>query len=322
MPTANNDYFHAMEPQKNTTPPSAEAKAITKELMSSKAAGSEKQKPAQQENTREAGMMVATGIQGVGKTYLNMQVIALYIKDKPSIRVRGRKVLIFDTNGEYTVDQFAKNNCPNVKVSRIAAKDVEAWCRLPHSECRRIDAKNLSIKEKKEVAEYLLRVYRNGMLVLEDINTYILSVTFMENIVGGLVNLRHRAVDVLISYQSLRPVEPRIWQNARWVRFHYQADNVNDIKNKVTNPTLFKIAQMIVNKKYFDGDKRFYLYIHNFANKIEGEFSREEFDDAAQKFLNANQKYLKEHMSMNNCSREEAMKAKVDEYYGEYWGNK
>jgi hypothetical protein len=272
-------------------------------------------------NSREAGMMAVTGIQGVGKTYRNMHIIADYVKDKPKTRVRGRKCLIFDTNGEYTNEQFSKNNIPNFKITRIGLKDVEQWSRTDNAECRRIDAKHLSIKEKKEAVEFLLKVYRNGMLVLEDINTYILSVTFMEQIVGGIVNLRHRAVDVMISYQSLRPVEPRIWQNSRWVRFHYQADNVMDIKNKVTNVTLFKIAQLLVNEKYFSGDKRFFVYIHNFANKIQGAFTKEEFDSACKKYLSSNKKDVKEYQSMNDCSMEEAIQGKVEEYYQEYYGN-
>jgi hypothetical protein len=250
-----------------------------------------------------------------------MHIIADYVKDKPKTRVRGRKCLIFDTNGEYTNEQFSKNDIPNFKVTRIALKDVEQWSRTDNAECRRIDAKHLSIKEKKEAVEFLLKVYRNGMLVLEDINTYILSVTFMEQIVGGIVNLRHRAVDVMISYQSLRPVEPRIWQNSRWVRFHYQADNVMDIKNKVTNVTLFKIAQLLVNEKYFGGDKRFFVYIHNFANKVQGNFTKEEFESACKKYLSSNKKDVKEYQNMNDCSIEEATQGKVEEYYQEYYGN-
>jgi hypothetical protein len=165
-------------------------------------------------------------------------------------------------------------------------------------------------------------VYKDGMLVLEDLNTYILSVTFMEEIVGGLVNLRHRAVDVLISYQSLRPVEPRIWQNARWIRMHYQADNVNDIKGKVSNPTMMKIAQIIVNNKYFGGDKRFFVYIHSFANKIEGNFKEQDFDDACRQYLNTNKKYIKEFRDMNGCSMEEALEGQVIQYREQYFGNK
>ena len=273
-------------------------------------------------NSREAGMMVCTGIQGVGKTYQNMHVIKEYVKDKFYNKVKGRKCLIFDTNGEYTPENFSKNDIENFLVKRIALSDVEQWSRTENQECRRIDAKNLGIKEKKEAVEFLLKVFRNGMLVLEDINTYILSVTFMEEIVGGLVNLRHRAVDVLISYQSLRPVEPRIWQNSRWIRFHFQADNVNDIKGKVSNPTLMKIAQLVVNNRYLGGDKRFFVYIHNFANKIEGKFTKKEFNDACMQYLNANKKYIKEHQEMHNLSREEAIDEKVKEYASQYYGNK
>lgn len=279
-------------------------------------------KPVSEVQSREAGMMTVTGSQGVGKTYQNMHTIKEYVKDKFSNGVRGRKCLIFDTNGEYTVEQFAKNDIPNFNIKRIAVSDVEQWSRTDNQECRRIDAKSLGIKEKKECVELLLKVYRNGMLVLEDINTYILSVTFMEEIIGGLVNLRHRAVDVLISYQSLRPVEPRIWSNSRWIRFHYQPDNVNDIKNKVTNPTLFKLAQNLVNNRYFGGDKRFFVYIQNLGNKVNGKFTKEEFEFACKQYLNSNKKYVKEYASMNDCSMEEALRGQINEYTEQYYGNK
>lgn len=269
---------------------------------------------------REAGMMIVTGIQGVGKTYLNMHIIKDYVKDKFKTKVKGRKCLIFDTNGEYTETQFAKNGIPNFAAKRISLKDIEAWSRSQSQECRRIEAKNFSIKEKKEAVEFLLKMYRNGLLILEDVNTYILSVTFMEEIVGGLVNLRHRAVDLMISYQSLRPVEPRIWQNSRWVRMHYQADNVNDIKNKVTNPALFKIAQLIVNARYHSGDKRFFVYIHNFANKIQGDFSEDEFKEACRQYLSSNRKYTKEFQETHNIkSHDDAIDGQIAQFVNEYY---
>ena len=271
---------------------------------------------------REAGMMTCSGIQGVGKTYQNMHIIKEYVKDKLYNKVRGRQCIIFDTNGEYTEEQFAKNDIPDFSPKRIAIKDVEGWCRLGQSECRRIDAKNLSIAEKKAAVEYLVKVFRNGMLVLEDINTYILNMTHMEDIVSGLVNLRHRAVDVLISYQSLRPVEPRIWQNSRWIRMHYQADNVNDIKGKLPNPTLFKLAQIIVNNRYHAGDKRFFVYIFNFQNKIEGKFTKKEFMDACVQYLNSNKKYIKEYKEMHNTSMEESLDGQAKQYFTMYYGNK
>ena len=271
---------------------------------------------------REAGMMTVSGVQGVGKTYQNMHLIKEYVKDKFYNKVKGRRCIIFDTNGEYTEEQFAKNDIPGFKVKMIAINDVVGWAEKGEIECRRIDAKNLSIAEKKATVEYLVAKYRNGMLVLEDVNTYILSMTQMEDIVSGLVNLRHRAVDVLISYQSLRPVEPRIWQNSRWVRMHYQADNVNDIKGKLPNVTLFKLAQILINNRYFAGDKRFFIYIYSFQNKIIGKFTKQEFMDSCKQYLNSNKKYIKEFKEMNNVSMDEALEGQAKQYFDQYYGNK
>jgi hypothetical protein len=105
---------------------------------------------------REAGMMITTGLQGVGKTYLNMYVIRDYVKDKFYNKVRGRKCLIFDTNGEYTAEQFAKNDIENFNPKRIAVKDVQSWSKANIAECRRIDASSLGIDEKRKSLKWYL----------------------------------------------------------------------------------------------------------------------------------------------------------------------
>lgn len=270
---------------------------------------------------REAGMMTIAGVQGVGKTYGNMHIYKEYVSDKFHNGVKGRKLLILDTNGEYTEEQFAANNIPNFSVKRIAMKDIAEWGRSNVVECRRVDAKNLSIKEKKECLEYILKVLRTSGLGVEDLNSYILAVTHMEDVVGSLVNLRHRAVDVLISYQSLRPVEPRIFQNSRWIKLFHQVDSVNSVKNKISNIALFRIAQIIVDTRYFSGDKRFHVYIHNFLNKIEGDFTKKEFLNACDKYVSANKKDVKDYKEMHNCTMEEATLELIKRYYREYWGN-
>jgi len=80
--------------------------------------------PKKNVGSRECGMMATAAIQGGGKTYQNMHVIAKYIKDKLDIKVRGRKSLIFDSNGEYTTEEFAKNGIPGFTAKRIALKDL------------------------------------------------------------------------------------------------------------------------------------------------------------------------------------------------------
>jgi hypothetical protein len=270
---------------------------------------------------REAGMMTIVGSQGVGKTYLNMHIIYNYTRDKLDIKVRGRKCLIFDTNGEYTKAQFERNNIPNFEPKVIALKDIAEWSYSPVIECRRVDAKSLSTKEKRTALEYIIKHYRNGMLGLEDINTYVLSMTHMEDIVSGLVNLRHRAVDVMISYQGLRAVEPIIFRNSRWVRMHYQSDNVNDVKGKLPERQLFKISQLLVNNRYRNGDKRFYVYINIPGNKVEGDFSPAEFELACRQFVMTNRSELKEHALMHNLSQDDAVKSLINLYIQQHYGN-
>jgi hypothetical protein len=278
----------------------------------------ESQKPISQ---REAGMMLCTGFQGVGKTYQNMHTIKDYVKDKLQSKVKGRQCIIFDTNGEYTREQFAKAGIENFEPKKIAIKDIRAWSSSNIIECRRIDAKDVKIPDKIKILELLIRDVRNGMLVVEDINTYILSVTHMQEIVGGLVNLRHRGVDILVSYQSLRAVEPRMWQNAAWIRMHYQADSVNDIKNKVTNAELMKIAQVLVNNRYKSGDKRFFVFILNRKIKIEGDFTAEEFKGCIRQYLNTKKTQVKDYAAMNGISIDESYKAQVEFMFKEYYGN-
>lgn len=278
-------------------------------------------KEIESKNLRECGMMTDVGLQGVGKTYSKMHMIKQYVTDNFKTKVKGRKCLILDTNGEYTKEQFERNDVQNFDPKRIAIKDVEAWCRSSVVECRRIDAKNLGIKEKKAILQYLLKVCRNCLTIFEDINNFILNVTHIEEIVGGLVNLRHKGVDVSLSFQALRPIEPRIFQNSRWIKLFFQTDDCFDVLGKLPNPTLYKIAQLLVNNKYHGGDQRFFVFIHNFTNKIEGRFTKQEFMEACAQYLNLDKKMVKEYENIHDCSREEAVTQQSKKLYDMYYGN-
>jgi hypothetical protein len=270
---------------------------------------------------REAGMSVAVGSQGVGKSWKTKMLIYDMVKGDMASGVKGSKVIVMDTNGEYTDAEFVKMGMNNFSSKKIALDDVQSWCLSPLIECRRIDAKSLSMDEKLQTLEYLIKVCRDVVLVIDDINTYVLNVTHLREIVGGLVNLRHRACDVIVSYQSLRAVEPRIYANCRWVRMHYQSDDVYDVKSKLPNPELFKIAQILVNKKYFGGDKRFYLFVMKADNKIKGKFSKRDFAEACMKYLNFNNKLVKQYQKENGMKEEEAMRSKVHHLVEMYYGN-
>ena len=53
-------------------------------------------------------IMVATAAKAGGKTEQTIKAIAKYIQNDPIRQKRGRKVVIFDTNGEYTDARIAE----------------------------------------------------------------------------------------------------------------------------------------------------------------------------------------------------------------------
>lgn len=271
---------------------------------------------------REAGMSVAVGSQGVGKSWKTKFLIFDMVKGDMALGTKGSKVIVMDTNGEYTDAEFDKMGMKGFSSKKIALDDVQSWCLSPLVECRRIDAKNLSMDKKLETLEHLIKVCRDVVLVIDDINTYVLNITHLREIVGGLVNLRHRACDVIVSYQSLRAVEPRMIANCRWVRMHYQSDDVYDVKGKLGGHLeLFKITQILVNTKYFGGDKRFYAFVMKADNKAKGKFSKKEFAEACLKYLNGNSKIVKQYQKENGMKEEEAIRSKVHHLVEMYYGN-
>ncbi len=235
--------------------------------------------------------------------------------------MKGRKILIMDTNGEYTVDQFEKNGHPNFPVRTIGVKDIGAWSRSSLVECRRIDMKSLHIDDKLKILSYIMQVIRNCTIVLEDINTITTDINHMKNIVSSIVNLRHKGVDVIISYQSLRAVEPRILTNSKWIRLHHSLGDVMDIKGKLDAVDLIKISQLIINTKYRAGDTRFFLYIYLASQKVRGEFTEDEFRLASKQFLALKPRKVKDFMNMMGVSQDVAYNGMVDELYSLYYGN-
>ena len=273
-----------------------------------------------EENTdRECSMTVCVGSQGAGKTYYNMYLIRDYCRDNITRKVLGRKCLILDSNGEFSEEQWKKNGILDFHSKPIALKDIPKFASPKHPiECRRIDMKNLMIKEKLEVLVYAINNFSNGLMIGEDLNSYVLNLTFLEEIIGRMVSLRHRGLDVILSFQGLRAINPVIYRNTKYVRYHHQLDNADTVTNKVTNYQLFKLAQILVDNRYDKGDIRFKVFINQLANKIEGDFTNQEFETAVRMFLNDEQRELKQYMRMHKVEEEVAYKAQIKKISARY----
>lgn len=230
---------------------------------------------------REPKLICASGMKGVGKTFSTNLLIRKYVKNNPSTGKKGRKVLIYDINMEYT------------DYKALAIKDIPRFTRQKRVEVRRIlpvndDGREASLSEMLEILTRIINNYRGGMLILEDINRYLVQ-SKTTDVIGLLATNRHRDLDIICHFQSLSALDPRMWQNVTEVRFHMQTDDIDRYRRRIPNYELFKIAQCLVRYKYLKaGDKRFFCYVAVADNYITGDFSQKDFHIACQDYLQIN----------------------------------
>jgi len=230
---------------------------------------------------REPILMGVVGMKKVGKTYTTTKSIDAYTKSNPKTGKVARKVLIYDINMEYT------------QYKAIEVKHIKKFTRQSRIEVRRVlpmneDGSEANLSEMLDILTAIITSFRGGMLILEDINRYMIASKTVD-IIGLLATNRHRDLDIICHFQSLSALDPRMWQNTAMVRFHYQMDDIKRYKNRIPNYELFKVAQCLVNYKYLKvGDKRFYCYVANDENYITGNFTRSDFKNACIEYLERN----------------------------------
>lgn len=257
---------------------------------------------------REPILMSVTGQKGVGKTYTTKQTIDDYVKDNPKTGKKGRKVLIYDINMEYT----------DYKV--LDVKDVGKFARQKKVEVRRVlpvwEGKTAELDEMVEILHLIVRSYRGGMLILEDINKYLIQAK-SPKIIGLLATNRHRDLDIICHFQSLSALDPRMWQNTSFVRFHSQIDDISRYKNRIPNFEMFKIAQCLVDYRYLKvKDKRFYCFVACEDNYIAGDFTKRDFRKACMEYLEQNPKRVNNRVKRFGKGGEARQKA-VEHLYNE-----
>lgn len=221
---------------------------------------------------REPILMIATGTKGVGKTYTTLKEMRKYIVKHQ------KKVVVFDTNYPYETSYSPFKS--------VAIKNLN---RLKKAEIRRVLPLNpngsaMTAEQKEEALNDILNNFSDGLLVLEDINSYLLAPKKV-NVINALTTNRHKKMDIMIHYQSLSALAPRLWQNTAAVRFHYQLDDISRYKLRIPNYELIKLAQLLVNYEYEQQEnKRFFIYVDFYNNAILGA-SKKQISRAAQELF-------------------------------------
>ena len=280
---------------------------------------------------REPQLEVVVGMTGVGKTYTTKEVIRRYVLSDVKTGRKTRPVLVVDINGEYT----------EYKAIDFDIDDLDEYNRS--SEIRGITVpkpyrvltwhKNHEPMTPDEIISTcatVARYFRNGLIVMEDINQYMLSHLNVD-IIGLLVSLRHKGTDLTIHYQNLKAVPPRMWANLSYLRIHKYTDNIDDFKSRVTNYELCKLAEIIVNDQYRKGNIRYYVWAGIRDEKLIpcSDIGFEQiFEDACIQYLSINKRPIRDYMELIDregnkkySSRQEAVNDWIAERKVQYIGS-
>ena len=273
---------------------------------------------------RQAIIEVAVARKGGGKTYITANdKIAPYIISTPTWKAR--PVLLYDVNGEYTEKHCREKLKVNWTAKTLALKDLAEWTRQGIPEVRRIlplNAKNEFTQDTDEMEDILntiLQTFRNGMLLIEDPNAYLVGIS-SKKVISAITRNRQKNLDLILHLQSLRAIPPRLLANMNIFRFHKCNEAIHTIEAKLNNPELFYIAEAIIKHK-FKTNIRFFLYVDNEMDLIFGAFSKKDFWIGCYLYLKENKPdILRLAFNRFGANSEKAFKHCIAELE-KYWGN-
>ena len=242
---------------------------------------------------REALLGIAVGRKGVGKTYTTLKLIQEYLKGDPSAGSHPRKVLILDVNNEF-MDVKSDQDPRFQHIKAISLDDIKKFTLSNKIEARRVsilkpNGGKMNLVELAQALAHILDNYQNGLLLIEDINKFV-SDSLPNDLVGSIITQRHVSVDVITHFQSVgKAAHPKLWANCNWLRYHQCDDTVERHKGKFAGNIIhLKLLEKMVNIEYKKGNQRFYAYLNKDEGKIQGEFTKKQFQFAIYEYLQDN----------------------------------
>jgi len=256
----------------------------------------------------DPSLTVVLGRQRAGKTHRTAQEIQAYLKDNPQTGKKGRHVLVIDNNNEYKW----------IKKANPTSKNIIKFMQGPVA-VRRIvllgkSGMPLSLTEKMDIVGIAIKHFKNGLLVLDDIDKYAKH-TSEQDMVSMLMGVTHIGCDVMTIHQSWRKMTVTEVENKRTIRLHATEDNAQSLsteKKESMNMSISQIAQIIV-KEHFDmanrdyrekkithdqylARKSYFLYIDYIMERIYPVHNEETKTWALKKYLMRNKNLVNEEL--------------------------
>lgn len=253
---------------------------------------------------RQNVLEVAVGAKGIGKTFIAREIIKRYTMSDTKTGRKARPVLIFDVNNEELYNDYKALDFDITEENEyIRAKEIRTitvpkpYRILPFKK----DRQPMTTTEIVLTCITIAKYFKNGMLVLEDINKYMLS-NLNVDFIGLLIGIRHKGVDLMIHYQSLAALPPRLWQNVNYIRWHKQTGNIDTFKQRIPNYELCKLAEFIVNDQFQRGNNRYYLWVGVADEKLLN-VSEVDFKNACINYLSQNPKEIKDLQRLGTINK-------------------
>jgi len=247
---------------------------------------------------RQPKITIACGRRATGKSIETIEQIYKYVNGNAALGIQGRKALIYDVNDEFGNFKYKDGTIHSIKSIKIS--DLTAFTNQTIPEVRRItpywdNGKRMTIADMSEALGIILNGYRDGLLLVEDINKYT-GDHMKQDLLGSLATIRQARIDLIAHYQLVgKAASPKIIGMTNFIRLHKTFDSVEKHKTKFADKAeIVGIAEHIVNRRYDWGMKndinnengKFYsVYIDMEYGKIKGNFSESEAKLAIQDYI-------------------------------------
>lgn len=228
---------------------------------------------------RDYRLIVVSGVKRIGKTNETIRQLLEYCKG--TLKKIPRKCLLFDFNGEFGNYKLFNDNGTTeiIKIKELYHNDIIKFSAKPEIEMRRIVPINnntglsMSAEDVEKLLIKIITYFKGGCVFIDDLRT-IFGDSLPQKFASFLINNAHRDSDIILHVHSIGDLLPKLWKNTNILRFHYQLDSVEESKDKIgkENFKLFKLAQLIVNKQYDLGRKRFFVYVDKDYHKIRSRY--------------------------------------------------
>ncbi|MGB3468498.1 MAG: hypothetical protein WBA74_24650, partial [Cyclobacteriaceae bacterium] len=131
-------------------------------------------------NARQPMVVVVCGQMGIGKSRKLKMIIKDYLRTNPTKGKKGRKVLAFDSQDDDYI-QFRSIDPDQLhKFNSVSARRIR-----PYNN----DGSVMTINDRKETLAKMLRNFRNGLMIVDDIDDYMAG-AMGQQMIGSLTTVR------------------------------------------------------------------------------------------------------------------------------------